>query len=173
MSAALEQRIARLEAVEAVKQLKYRYFRACDRKQPEVVRACFAPGEIDLQYGRIGNFSSRDDMVAVFSTLACQEHIVEMHHGQNPEVTVVDPDNATATWGLYYYMIDTRRNVVTQLGGFYDDAYVRINGEWLINKSHYEVSSTAIYNLADGPVQPVFAGAAAPVELDDPSAQAG
>ena len=173
MSEALEQRIARLEAIEAVKQLKYRYFRACDRKQPEVVRACFAPGEIDLQYGRIGNFSHRDDMVAVFSELACQDHIVEMHHGQNPEVTLVDADNATATWGLYYYMVDTRRNVVTQLGGFYDDAYVRIDGEWLISRSHYEVSSTAIYNLADGPVQTVFAGAAAPAELDDPSEQAG
>ena len=96
-----------------------------------------------------------------------------MHHGQNPEVTLVDADNATATWGLYYYMVDTRRNVVTQLGGFYDDAYVRIDGEWLISRSHYEVSSTAIYNLADGPVQTVFAGAAAPAELDDPSEQAG
>ena len=112
-------------------------------------------------------------MVAVFSELACQDHIVEMHHGQNPEVTLVDADNATATWGLYYYMVDTRRDVVTQLGGFYDDAYVRIDGEWLISRSHYEVSSTAIYTLGDGPVQPVFAGIAAPVELDDPSEQAG
>lgn len=173
MTGAIEQRVARLEAIEAVKQLKYRYFRACDRKQPEVVRACFAPGEIDLQYGRIGNFTNRDDMVAVFTELACQPHIVEMHHGQNPEVTIVDADNATATWGLYYYMIDTRRSLVTQLGGFYDDAYVRRDGGWVISRSHYEVSSTAIYNLERGPVQAVFAGTAAPAELDDPGAQAG
>jgi len=173
LSAALDERIARLEAIEAVKQLKYRYFRACDRKQPDVVRACFAPGAIDLQYGRIGSFTNRDDMVAVFTELACQEHIVEMHHGQNPEVTLTGPNEAAATWGLYYYMIDTRRNVVTQLGGFYDDAYVCIDGEWLISRSHYEVSSTAIYTLGEGPVQAVFAGTAAPVELDDPSEQAG
>ena len=34
----LEQRIARLEAIEAIKQLKYAYFHACDTKQPARVR---------------------------------------------------------------------------------------------------------------------------------------
>ena len=34
----LEQRIARLEAIDAIKQLKARYFFACDNKQPELVR---------------------------------------------------------------------------------------------------------------------------------------
>ena len=119
----LEQRVTRLEAIEAIKQLKARYFHACDSKDPDTVRGCFASGEIDLQYGRIGSFTNRDDMVAVFTELACQEHIVEMHHGQNPRIDIQGEDRATATWGLYYYLIDTRRNNVTQLGGFYEDAY--------------------------------------------------
>ena len=44
----LEQRLERLEAIEAIKQLKSRYFHACDTKQPDKVRDCFAAGEIDL-----------------------------------------------------------------------------------------------------------------------------
>ena len=49
----LEQRLARLEAIEAIRQLKARYFQACDRKDPGAVRECFLPGAIDLRYGRI------------------------------------------------------------------------------------------------------------------------
>lgn len=172
MSESLEQRIARLEAIEAIKQLKYRYFHACDTKNVEVVRSCFAAGPIDLQYGRIGDFDDREKMLAVFSELACEQHIVEMHHGQNPQITVTDADNATAVWGLYYFLIDTQRDVVTQLGGFYNDAYRRIDGEWQIVSSHYSVTSTQILALADGLANVVFAGASAPVALDNPQDQA-
>ena len=168
----LEDRIARLEAIEAIKALKSRYFHACDRKQPEQVRACFAEGPIDLRYGRVGNFSDREEMVAVFTELACNDHIVEMHHGQNPQITLIDENHATATWGLYYHMIDTRRQTATQLGGLYDDDYRRIAGEWLITRSHYEVVSTRILDLSTDRVGVVFAGAVAPTHLDDPSAQA-
>ncbi len=168
-----EQRLDRLESAEAIRQLKYRYFQACDEKRPEDVRACFAPGPVDLNYGRIGTFGDREEMLAVFTELACQDHIVEMHHGQNPVIEFLDDDNATARWGLYYYMIDTRRDLVTQLAGTYDDAYRRTGGEWRMVKSHYAVTSTQIFELGEGLARVVFAGRAAPAELDDPSQQAG
>ena len=169
----LEQRIARLEAIEDIRQLKARYFHACDNKQPDVVRECFAAGEIELGYGRIGTFTDREQMLAVFTELACQPHIVEMHHGQNPRIEVLDADNATGVWGLYYYMIDTRRQIVTQLAGFYDDTYSRRDDQWRITRSIYEVTSTQIFDLTEGLARVIFAGAVAPVELDDPSKQAG
>jgi hypothetical protein len=169
----LEQRLARLEAIEDIRQLKARYFHACDNKQPDVVRECFAVGKIDLRYGRIGNFDDREKMLAVFTELACQPHIVEMHHGQNPRIEVLDADNATGIWGLYYYMIDTRRQIVTQLAGFYDDAYSRSDGQWRITRSSHVVTSTQIFDLTEGLARLIFAGSAAPVELDDPGKQAG
>ncbi|MDE0950394.1 MAG: nuclear transport factor 2 family protein [Halioglobus sp.] len=56
-----EQGLARLEAIEDIRQLRTRYFHACDSKQLEIVCECFPEGEVELRYG----------------------HIVEMHHGQN------------------------------------------------------------------------------------------
>ncbi len=168
----LEQRLARLEAIEDIRQLKARYFHACDNKQPDLVRECFAAGKIELRYGRIGNFDDREQMLAVFTELACQPHIVEMHHGQNPRIEVLDADNATGVWGLYYYMIDTRRQLVTQLAGFYNDVYCRSDGQWRITASSYEVTSTQIFDLTEGLARVIFAGAAAPVALDDPGKQA-
>lgn len=169
----IEERIARLEAIEAIKQLKYRYFHACDTKNVEAIRDCFASGPIDLQYGRIGSFDDREKMLEVFSELACQEHIVEMHHGQNPQIQVLDAQSATGLWGLYYFLVDTRRKVTTQLAGFYEDTYRLHEGAWQITGSHYSVTSTQIFELSEGLARVVFAGASAPVDLDNPEDQAG
>ena len=35
-----EQRLLRLESIEAIKRLKYRYLRACDKKDPAAIKAC-------------------------------------------------------------------------------------------------------------------------------------
>ncbi len=168
----LEARIARLEAIEAIKSLKARYFAACDGKDPAQVRSCFADGEVDLQYGRIGNFTSADAMLVVYSKLACAEHIVEMHHAQNPQISVLSAIEASATWGLYYFVIDTNQNVATQLGGAYYDEYRCDEGEWKISKSVFTQSSTLMIDVGDALAKIVFAGRAAPAELDDPSRQA-
>lgn len=169
----LESRLAKLEAIEDIRKLKARYFHACDTKKPDLVRECFATGDIDLRYGRIGNFTDREQLVDIFSELACHDHIVEMHHGQNPQIEILDEDSATAVWGLYYYLVDTRAATVTQLAGFYEDAYIRVEGEWQMYKSWYEVCSTQIFDLSDGLAKVIFAGGVAPAELDDPGKQAG
>ena len=40
----LEARVRRLEDADAIRRLKARYFTCCDRKDPEGMRDCFAPG---------------------------------------------------------------------------------------------------------------------------------
>jgi hypothetical protein len=170
--ATLEHRIQVLEDIEAIRALKHRYFFACDQKRPAEVLACFAPGEIELDYGRIGRFSRAADMVKVYTELACQPHIVEMHHAQNPQIRVLDATRAEATWGLYYFMINTRDRNVTQLGGYYVDGYRKFDGEWKIAASTFHVTSTELLDLAEGIARVIFAGASAPATIDDPARQA-
>ncbi len=171
--ASLNEHIARLEALEAIKRLKYQYFFNCDQKRPAEVRKCFADGKLDIDFGRIGTFNSADDLVAVFEQLACSDHIVEMHHAQNPQIDIESDTEASGLWGLYYYMIDTQQKITTQLGAYYEDRYRCINGEWKIVATRCVVTSTQIMAINDERVSAVFAGATAPAELDDPSKQAG
>jgi len=168
---ALERRIAVLEDIEAIRKLKHRYFFLCDRKRPADVLRCFAPGEVLIDYGRIGQFTRAEDMVAVFTALACHEHIVEMHHAQNEQIEIRDATRAEATWGLYYFMINTRERTVTQLGGYYLDEYRKIDGEWKISATVYHLTSTEILELGESMARVIFEGAAAPAALDDPSKQ--
>ncbi len=173
MTISIEQRLGRLEAIEAIRCLKARYFHACDNKLPNQIRVCFAEGDIDLRYGRVGNFTNREQLVEIFTQYACHDHIIEMHHGQNPQIEILDDNTASAIWGLYYYLIETKQNTVTQLAGFYDDGYIRVGGEWKMCKSWYEVTSTQIFDLSEGLARVIFAGGQAPTDVDDPSKQAG
>lgn len=169
----LATRVERLEAIEAIRQLKYKYFHYCDRKRPDKVRECYADGFVRLEFGRVGTFESADDLVKVFTELACQDHIVEMHHAQNPQIELLGDGKAEGLWGLYYYLIDTNQQTATQLGGFYEDEYRYIDGAWKITASRFTVTSTQILDLSEEIVKRVFAGRQAPTELDDPTKQAG
>lgn len=163
----LEQRLARLEAIEAIRQLKARYLDACDQKQPEQVRRCFVDGEMVIDYDRVGVLRNADALADLFTRFGCEPHVVEMHHAQNPQISVEGPDHASGRWGLYYHLIDTRADRVTQLGGYYEDEYRRVDGEWKISATRFRVTSTQIFDLAEGMARAVFAGTAAPAEVDD------
>lgn len=154
----LETRLRKLEDAEAIRSLKARYLACCDLKDPQGMRDCFAPGPVCIDYGRIGVFDDRDQLVAIFEQLGCHPHIVEMHHGVNPQIDVLDDMHARGTWGLHYQMIDTRERVITQLGAYYEDEYRKIDGNWKIAATRCVVTSTLVAGYADAVPGVRFAG---------------
>lgn len=151
---ALRREVARLADTQAIAQLKYRYLNACDRKLPEEVEACFAPGEVDIDYGHIGRFSRREDFVAVFVELGCHDHVVDLHHAQNPIVELTGPDSARADISLHFHSLNTRDKTAFQLAGHYSDEYRRIDGQWLITRSHFRPNWVEIRDFS-GPAEVV------------------
>ncbi|GAA4002221.1 hypothetical protein GCM10022279_27680 [Comamonas faecalis] len=128
----IEERLARLEAVEAIRQLKHRYLNACDLKEVETIRDCFATGAIDIDYGPLGRFADRDSFVDLYQRLACQPQVRDSHHGANPEIELIDADNARGRWSLAYFNLDAHTGATRRLGVMYEDAYRRIQGQWKI-----------------------------------------
>ncbi|WP_062267052.1 nuclear transport factor 2 family protein [Endozoicomonas arenosclerae] len=136
----LEERIQRLEDIEAIRMLKHRYLNACDTKQVKRVRDCFAEGEILIDYGPVGVFKDRDQFAELFRVMACHNHVVDLHHGSNPEIKI-EGDTALARWALFYFNIDARSGATKQLGGIYEDEYQRIEGEWKIVRTTFKAHS--------------------------------
>lgn len=134
----LEQRIARLEALEEIRELKHRYLNACDTKDVEVIRECFAPGDVFIDFGPLGSFKDRDSFVALFQKLACNERVIDLHHGSNPEIRLEWEDEAVARWALYYFNQDRETDATMQLGGQYRDRYRRIEGKWKIVETEFD-----------------------------------
>ncbi len=162
-SLSFERRIARLEALEAIRNLKARYWYACDRKDVEAVRECFADGEVVIDYdGPAGVLTHRDQLRALFEATSCRPEMVEIHHGAAPILELVDDDHATGVWGLVYQLTNTDTKIVSHAGGYYEDAYERIDGRWFIRRARFRVCSSYLTGYKDGAVRALYAGASLP-----------
>jgi hypothetical protein len=144
----LEQRLQALEDIRAIEALKWRYLRACDRKQPERVRACFADDAV-IDYEGFPLFTDPDSFVAIYREWGCRPNIVDMHHGQNPLVELTGPDSAQGWFDLFFFQIDTESRRHTQLAVSYDDIFVRIGGEWRISRTVSRRMSMLVKTLGE------------------------
>ena len=158
----LEQRLQRLEDIEAIRRLKARYLFCCDRKDPKGMRACFADGKIHIDYGVVGTFDNADALVKIYTEIACHDHMVEMHHGSNPQIEVQSATQARGTWSLHYFLINTQTKGLTQLAGYYEDEYRKEGGAWKISRTRFVVTSTLVLDIGGDAAKAVFAGAAPP-----------
>lgn len=153
-------RIQRLEDIESIRQLKARYFHACDRKDIAAIKSCFGNGKIHIDYGAIGIFDNRDAFLAVYQQMACHPHIIDVHHGQNAQIHWNSEFHATAIWDLFFYQIDKSTNNLTQLAGFYTDKFEKVDGNWVIVETIFRVSSSLVSNIGESNLKVLFAGAA-------------
>lgn len=154
----LEQRVQRLEDIESIKQLKAKYLHCCDTKDIDGLRSCFASNTIHINYGPIGEFSNRESFLDIFQAMACNDHVTDMHHGQNPQITWHNENTASATWDLYFYQINTDTQNLTQLAGSYADKYEKQDGQWVIVETIFSVNSTVVSDITEESQKIVFAG---------------
>lgn len=151
----LEQRIARIEARQAIEDLKYRYWRACDGKQPDLFRECFVKEGADLDYGALGKFATPEDLTAIFDRLALAKadgkHVVyDMHHGLHPHIEFVSDTEATGAWTLRFRQLNLNAGTEKVLCGEYEDRYVVEDGRWKLQKHHFHLLWSITRPLPEG-----------------------
>lgn len=134
----LEQRIARLEAVEAIKALKYRYWRACDGKDPEGFRAAFIATGAAIDFGPLGAFDDADPIAEIYQAIALRKRdgkhlILDMHHGLHPDIQLTSDSTATGAWTLRFRQLNLADNTEKVGSVEYDDQYVIEDGVWKIS----------------------------------------
>lgn len=134
-------RLARLEAVESIKALKHRYFRACDAKDPEGFRSCFRSAGSVLDYGELGTLAAAD-MASVFQSIALKKVddnyvVLDMHHGLHPDITVHPDGTASGRWTLQFRQVNTVEQTEMLSTGEYDDTYVVEDGQWKIDSCRF------------------------------------
>jgi hypothetical protein len=152
--ASLERRLRQLEDIEAIRKLKARYLNACDRQDPEAVRACFVEGEVEIDMSGFGYCRNRDEFVdGIFVPRGCHDHVLDMHHCSNPEIELLDDVSARGLWGLNYRNINTRDNTVTLLSALYHDEYRKIGGSWYVSRSRTEYRSVLTCSYQPGSLE--------------------
>ena len=132
--------IERLLAIEAIKQLKARYFRFMDTKDWSSLPTVFAPdAQMDMR-GETGDDSgliTGGVNVAAFMR-ASIEHIVTVHHGHTPEIEILSATAARGIWPMEDKLWKEAGSASTlpfkALHGYghYHETYSKIDGQWLI-----------------------------------------
>ena len=60
------------------------------------------------------------------------------HRVGQPEIDVTGPDTATGTWALMDLVLQLEFGVDIRGAAFYEDTYVKVDGEWKIKRTGYE-----------------------------------
>jgi hypothetical protein len=138
---ALAQRVAALEDVAAIKDLKYNYWNHLDGYRLDQVRDCFVAKGALIEMEGIPRCEDREAFVQIAKEQGGRPGMYNMHHGHNARITLTGPDTAAGKWDSYYYGIDVNTRTTIQLSGEYDDVYVREGGRWWIKTLRFRQTS--------------------------------
>lgn len=123
----------RLEDIERIKRLKYRYCRGIDMADFALLRELFTEG---VQVDYLGatyrwQLEGREAMLAALAR-AFNAKAVACHTVHHPEIEVYTDTTAEGIWNLADFYIDLDRRTLTTGGALHKDRYVKVGGEWKI-----------------------------------------
>jgi uncharacterized protein (TIGR02246 family) len=149
---ALHERIQVLEDIEEIRKLKARYCAGCDDDHnPETVAALFAE-DGSWEATGMGKWEGREQVHEFMTNMRNSGRIRNSAHNVfNPNIEVAG-DRATGHWRLimlYTANVADGPAQYFRVIGWYDEAYVRVNGAWLFQSLRCEVEENAPYPIED------------------------
>lgn len=124
--------------IEAIKQLKYRYFRFLDLKQWDDMASLFVEDASAAYSGGKYAFDGRDEIMKFLTGALGRPSMLTAHHGHHPEIELTSQSAATGIWALWDTVIDTQHHVTIRGAAFYRDEYVKVDGAWHFQSTGYE-----------------------------------
>jgi hypothetical protein len=124
--------------IEAIKQLKARYFRFLDTKQWESWRGLFTDDAVVKVHAAVTTWGGEPDIKQVFrgaedimtSVRAIVHDSVTVHHGHMPEIELTSATTARGVWAMED-IVDTAQ-ARFRGHGHYHETYRKTDGDWRI-----------------------------------------
>lgn len=119
--------------IEAIKQLKARYFRTMDTKRWDEMREVFTDDvTVDTTASGGGVVTGADEFLSFLrDTLA---DVTTVHHGHMPEIELTGPTTATGIWALQDILV-WPNGMRLDGHGHYHETYEKVDGQWRISSS--------------------------------------
>jgi len=123
--------------LEAIRRLKYAYFRTLDLKQFEELGTLLTEDATSSYEDGKTVLEGRSAIVSWLSSVLGDTGIVTEHHGHHPEITFTSDATADGTWYLQDRVIVPGADIEIAGTAFYSDRY-RLTGEgWRIAHTGY------------------------------------
>jgi SnoaL-like domain len=136
----------KLEDIELIRQVTYRYFRSVDMGDFDAVEDCFTDDASVAFIGGSYRFEQQG-RVQILDTLRTilNSGVAAMHTAHHPEITVLTDTTAEGIWYLTDWAINLEHKIVTHGACLVRNQYRKIGGEWKIRHYGY----TRIYEQID------------------------
>lgn len=123
--------------LEAIKAVKYRYLRAVDTRDwdllastlTEDASAAYASGKL--------SFEGREAIVGFLRESMPAGEMLTSHRVHHPEIELTSPTTATARWALDDVVIFPGSNLSLRGAAYYSDEYVKAADGWRISHTGY------------------------------------
>ena len=140
--------------IEAIRQLKARYFRLMDQKRwSEWVDVFTEDVRIDTPIDTPGQdpIVGRENFVSFLAPIL--EGVITTHHGHMPEITITGPDTATGVWSMEDHLDWSPQSGMGKVWGtgWYEEQYRRgMDGQWriaslVLRRIRIEANGTRVY----------------------------
>ena len=136
--------IQKLVEIEAIKQLKARYQRAVDTKDWDLMRSVLASDATSVYSDGKYAFDGREAIVKFLADNLGTPDVQSMHHAHTPEIEITSDSTASGIWYLEDFVVSALPSdgapdgTVLHGTGVYHDEYVKVDGEWQIQRTGYE-----------------------------------
>ena len=127
-----------LEEIEAIRQLKYRYFRALDMKDWDALADTLTDDATTAYDSGRYAFEGRASILEFLRGALGSPRIISMHHGHHPEIELTGDGAARGTWYLEDKVLFLDAKSVLRGAAFYTDEYAKVGGQWKIRSTGYE-----------------------------------
>ncbi len=148
----LRRDVQRLMDMEAIRQLKYAYFRCVDTCNLEEL-ATLLHEDVSVHF-RGGTyewkFQGRQEYVNNIGA-AFHREAVGQHNAHHPEIQMLSETEATALWYLADNMWILNHSAKTYGTALYRDCYLKVEGRWLIRETNYRRIYEINERLAESP----------------------
>lgn len=133
----LEERITRLEDIEAIRSLQAKYQRCLDIRDFDGLAECFAE-DVVSSYGNGSMSYEGRDAVLNFLREAMTLKMPSSHLIHGGEIDVKDTSNATAKWYLEDFLLHRKYKLKLHGAAIYDVDYIKTDGRWQIKSIGYK-----------------------------------
>lgn len=133
----LEERITRLEDIEAIRYLQAKYQRCLDTRDFDGLAECFAD-DVVSSYGNGSMSYNGKDAVLEFLCSVMTTDMPSSHLIHGGEIDVLDAQSASAKWYLEDFLLHEKYLVKLHGAAIYQVLYAKREGKWLITNIGYE-----------------------------------
>jgi uncharacterized protein (TIGR02246 family) len=143
-----------LVEIEAIKQVKYRYLRAVDTRDWDLLSEVLADDATSAYSSGKLSYEGRDAIISFLRESMPEKDMLTSHKVHHPEIELTGPDTADARWALEDVVIIASAGLTLRGAAYYEDKMVKVDGQWRIAHTGYrrlyeETSGREGVNITD------------------------